>query len=73
MKMHRLVALNFIPNPENKYTVNHIDHNKSNNHINNLEWCTNQENQIHKVNSGLVKVKPIIQYDLNLKLKHQKL
>ena len=54
-KIHRLLALSFIPNPENKSCVNHIDGNKSNNKLNNLEWVTPKENNYHAFKKGLKK------------------
>ena len=51
--LHRLIALTFIQNPNNKQQVNHIDGNKTNNCLDNLEWVTNEENQIHKFKIGL--------------------
>lgn len=49
---HRLVALAFIPNPENKPEVNHKDSDRTNSHFKNLEWCTSLENSEHCTNYG---------------------
>ena len=52
LRVHRLVAQTFIPNPENKAQINHKDCNPSNNNINNLEWATRIENMQHALRMG---------------------
>lgn len=51
--VHRLVALTFIPADIGKDFINHIDGNKQNNHVSNLEWCTRSENMKHAYRYGL--------------------
>ncbi len=56
VNIHRAVAKLFIPNPENKRCVNHIDCDKENNHVNNLEWVTHAENTRHAIKNGIADV-----------------
>ena len=52
-RLHRLIAQTYIPNPNNLPQVNHIDGNKYNNDVSNLEWCSAKENTAHALQTGL--------------------
>lgn len=69
--IHRLIAIAFIDNPYNKPEINHIDGDKTNYKLTNLEWCTTQENNIHMRKTGLHTSdgdKQVAQYDKNWNL-----
>ncbi len=60
MTLHRLVARNFIPNPEKHREINHKDGDKKNNHVSNLEWCSRKMNMVHASENGLLAKKPTV-------------
>lgn len=66
--VHRLVAVAFLPNPMKYRVVNHIDGNKLNSAVENLEWCTHTANTRHAVDTGLIPTtkRAVIQYTPNL-------
>jgi hypothetical protein len=57
IRIHRIVATTFIPNPDNLPEVNHLDGVKSNNFVENLEWSTKSNNMSHSFRTGLVKMR----------------
>lgn len=68
MRVHRMVAETFIPNPLQKPYVNHINGNRGDNNVENLEWVTPAENSQHAVAQGLWnkgKSRPVVQYNLD--------
>ena len=72
VRLHQLVAKAFIPNPNNYIEINHIDGNKLNNELSNLEWCSRKHNVIHAYKTGLISKHQIEKTTIKMKEKNKK-
>lgn len=63
--VHRYIAEHFLLNPYGYTEVNHIDGDKTNNAVENLEWCTSSQNKYHSVKIGLINARFVSQFNLN--------
>lgn len=70
MSIHRMVAETYIPNPNNYKCINHIDGNKLNNNVNNLEWCNASQNMKHAYKNNMINplTTKVNQYSKDMKL-----
>lgn len=69
--VHRLVAIAFLPMQPGKEYVNHIDGNRLNNNLSNLEWCDHKENNNHAFDTGLMPCEPVILFNTKTKEYHR--
>lgn len=65
IRVHRIVGEHFLDNSQGYPVINHIDGDKQNNHVDNLEWCTYSHNNKQAYQQGLNKTKPVIQLNLD--------